>query len=140
MARRFSSGASAVPWRAKFLSVSVFRRVTKKLLCPRCGDVLADADYRPVAGSLALSAPGGYQLTPQMGAIHIQRAEQELASASSTADASEARTRLEFIRRNAGELLYDLPCHQGHYTLATAPQITRALRRAKGDWVSLGEQ
>ena len=114
--------------------------MTKKLLCPRCGDVLADADYRPVAGSLALSAPGGYQLTPQMGAIHTRRAEQELASASSPSGADEARTRLEFIRRHAGELLYDLPCHRGHYTLATAPQITRALRHAKGDWVSLSEQ
>ena len=84
-----------------------------------------------MAGSLALSAPGGYQLTPQMGAIHTRRAEQELASASSPAGADEARTRLEFIRRHAGELLYDLPCHRGHYTLATAPQITRALRHAK---------
>ena len=114
--------------------------MTKKILCPKCGDVLADADYRPVAGSLALSGPGGYQLTPQMGAIHTRRAEQELASASSPGGADEARTRLEFIRQNAGELLYDLPCHQGHYTLATAPQITRALRRAKGGWVSLSGQ
>ena len=114
--------------------------MTTKLLCPQCGDVLADADYRPMARSLALSGPGGYQLTPQMGAIHTGHAEQELASASSPAGADEARARLEFIRRHAGELLYDLPCHQGHYTLATAPQITRALRRAKGDWVSLGEQ
>jgi len=114
--------------------------VTTKLLCPRCGDVLADADYRPMAGSLALSAPGGCQLAPQMGAIHIGRAEQELASASSPAGADEARTRLEFVRRHVGELVYDLPCHRGHYTLATAPQITRALRRAKGHWVSLGEQ
>jgi hypothetical protein len=112
----------------------------KKLLCPHCGDVLADVDYRPVAGSLALSAPGGYQLTPEMGAIHIGRAEQELASADSTAGADEARARLEFVRRNVGELMYDLPCHQGHSTLATAPQITRALRRANGDWVSLSEQ
>ena len=120
--------------------MSVFKRVTKKLLCPRCGDVLADADYRPVAGSLALSAPGGYQLTPQMGAVHTRRAEQELASANSAAGADEARARLEFIRRHAGEVMYDLPCHRGHYTLATAPQITRAMRRAKGDWVSLTEQ
>ena len=119
--------------------MSVFKRVTKKLLCPRCGDVLADADYRPVAGSLALSAPGGNQLSPEMGATHVRRAEQELASADSSAGADEARTRLEFIRRHAGELMYDLPCHQGHYTLATAPQITRALRRAKGVVVSLSE-
>ena len=114
--------------------------MTTKLLCAQCGDVLADADYRPVDGSLALCGPEGYQLTPQMGAIHTRRAEQELASASSPAGADEARARLEFIRRHAGELLYDLPCHQGHYTLATAPQITRALRRAHGDGVSLGEQ
>jgi len=113
--------------------------MTKKLLCPRCGDVLADADYRPVAGSLALSAPGGHQLTPEMGATHIRRAEQELASADSSAGADEARVRLEFIRRHVGELMYDLPCHRGHYTLATAPQITEALRRAQGDWVSLSE-
>jgi hypothetical protein len=120
--------------------VSVFSRVTKKILCPRCGDVLADADYRPMTGSLALSAPGGDQLSPQMGAIHVQLAQQQLATASSTAGADEARARLEFIRRHAGELIYDLPCHQGHGTLATAPQIARALRRAKGDWVNLTEQ
>lgn len=117
--------------------MTAFRRVTKKLLCPRCGDVLADADYRPLAGSLTLTAPDGYQLTPQMGAIHVRRAEQELASASSSAGADEARTRLEFIKRHLGELMFDLPCHRGHYTLATAPQITRALRQAKGDWASL---
>ena len=101
--------------------------------------MLADADYRPVAGSLTLSAPDGCQLTPQMGAIHIRHAEQELASASSSAGADEARTRLDFVRRNLGELMYDLPCHGGHSTLATAPQITRALRHAKGEWVSLND-
>ena len=114
--------------------------MTKKILCPKCGDVLADADYRPLVGSLALCGPDGYQLAPQMGAVHTRRAEQELASASSAPAADEARARLEFIRRHAGEVIYDLPCHRGHYTLATAPQITRALRRAKGDWVSLSEQ
>ena len=102
--------------------------------------MLADADYSPTTGSLTLSAPGGDQFTPQMGAIQIRLAEQRLATASSTAGANEARARLEFIRRHAGELLYDLPCHQGHDTLATAPQIARALRRAKGDWVNLTEQ
>jgi hypothetical protein len=117
--------------------VSVSFRVTKKLICPRCGDVLADADYRPLAWSLTLIAPGGDQLTPQMGAIHLRRAEEQLATAASAADADEARTRLEFIKRNSGELIYDLPCPRGHYTLATAPQMTRALRRTQGGWVSL---
>ncbi len=120
--------------------MSVSLRVTKKLLCPRCGDVLADADYRPLARSLTLTAPAGQQLTPEIGAIHLRRAEQELTSASDTSGADAARTRLAFVQRHVGELMYDLPCHCGHYTLATAPQITKALRRAKGDWASLGER
>ena len=119
--------------------MSVFWKVTKKLLCAQCGDVLADADYRPMVGSLALSGPEGLQLTPEMGAVHLRRAEQELATADSTAGADEARTRLDFIRHHIGEVMYDLPCHRGHYTLATAPQITRALRQAKGDWVNLND-
>jgi hypothetical protein len=119
--------------------VNVSLRVTKKLLCSRCGDVLADADYRPLAGSLTLIAPAGHQLTPEIGGIHLRRAEQELASASDTAGADEARARLAFVKRHLGELMYDLPCHRGHYTLATAPQITKALRQAKGDWARLGE-
>ena len=118
-----------------FYRVRAFLRMTKKLICPQCGDVLADADYRPLAGSLTLTSPGGGQLTPQMGAVHLSRAEQQLATAASAADADEARTRLEFIKRHMGELMYDLPCHRGHYTLATAPQMTRSLRRGKGDWV-----
>ena len=110
--------------------------MTKKLICPQCGDILADADYRPLAGSLTIIAPGGDQLTPQMGAVHLRRAEEQLATAVCAADADEARTRLEFVKRHMGELMYDLPCHRGHYTLATAPQMTRALRRTQGDWVS----
>ena len=120
--------------------MSVSLRVTKKLLCPRCGDVLADADYRPLAGSLTLIAPAGHQLAPEIGAIHLRRAEQELTSASDTTGADEARTRLAFVKCHLGELMYDLPCHRGHHTLATAPQITKALRRAKGDWASLSER
>jgi len=92
-----------------------------------------------MVGSLALSAPEGHQLTPQMGAIHLRRAEQQLATADSTAGADEARTRLDFIRHHIGEVIYDLPCPRGHHTLATAPQITRALRQVKGDWVNLND-
>jgi hypothetical protein len=113
-----------------------FLRVTKKLICPQCGDVLADADYRPLVGSLALTAPGGDQLTPQMGAVHLRRAEEQLATADSAVAADEARTRLEFVQSHIGELIYDLPCHRGHYILATAPQMTRSLRRTRGGWVS----
>lgn len=48
--------------------------------------------------------------------------------------------RASLLRRCTGltcELMYDLPCHRGHHVLATAPQITRAVRRAKGNWADL---
>jgi hypothetical protein len=39
--------------------------------------------------------------------------------------------------RNAGDRLYDIKCPGGHYTLKTAPEITRAIRRTAADQVSL---
>ncbi len=63
-------------------------------------------------------------------------AEQRLKSASAE-DYPEAKRRLDFIVRNAGDRLYDIKCPGGHYTLKTAPEITRAIRRAAGDQVSL---
>lgn len=41
---------------------------------------------------------------------------------------------------NIGELMYGLPCPRGHYTMATAPQITRAIRHFKGRQVRLQGQ
>lgn len=108
-------------------------------MCARCGDVIAEATYRPLIGSLTITAPEGYQLFPQKGAILIRIAEQQLAAASSTAQEEQAQKRLKFIQRYLGEVIYDLPCHRGHHTLATAPQIAHALRQAKGNWVSLSE-
>lgn len=93
-----------------------------------------------MAGWLTITSPGGYPLTPQQGVIHIRRAEQELAAATSPAAEEEARAHLRFIKENLGELMYNLPCHRGHYTIVTAPRITRAMRRTKGNWVSLSEQ
>jgi hypothetical protein len=39
--------------------------------------------------------------------------------------------------RNTGDRLYDIKCPAGHYALKTAPEITKAIRRAAGDQVSL---
>jgi hypothetical protein len=107
-------------------------------MCASCGDVIAEATYRPLIGSLTITAPEGYQLFPQKGAILIRIAEQQLA-ASAAAQEEQAQKQLTFIKRHLGEVMYDLPCHRGHHTLATAPQIAHALRRAKGNWVSLSE-
>lgn len=73
---------------------------------------------------------------PVTGHLLLTIAEQRLESASAE-DHPEAKWRLDFIVRNAGDRLYDIKCPGGHYTLKTAPEITRAIRRAAGDQVSL---
>ncbi len=111
--------------------------MTKQLICPRCGDVLGEAVYRPLAGWLTITDPAGHQLAPQEGAVQARRAEAALAAASSAAEEEQAQADLRFIKQQIGELMYDLPCHRGHHVLVTAPQITRVLRQAKGNWADL---
>jgi hypothetical protein len=109
--------------------------VSKQLTCPRCGDVVADAVYQRWAGRLTITSIDGHQITPGGWAIQLRLAQQDMASAS-VEDSEEAEARLDFVRRNIGELIYDLRCRQGHSTLRTGPQIIRALRRTPGRWVS----
>jgi hypothetical protein len=116
----------------------VRRWVSKQLICPRCGDVVADVEYRPWGGSLTITSTEGHQITPSGWAIQLRLAEQDVASAAAE-DLQEARARLEFLGRHIGELIYDIRCRRGHSTLRTGPQITRAVRRAKGHWVSLSD-
>jgi len=33
-------------------------------------------------------------------------------------------------------VIYDLPCPRGHHTLISEPHIARAMRKAKGSWVT----
>jgi hypothetical protein len=103
--------------------------VSKQLICPGCGQVMAAAVFR-VFGGLRITMPDRVLLPPVTGHLLLTIAEQRLKSAS-------AEQRLDFIVRNAGDRLYDIKCPAGHYTLKTSPEITRAIRRAAGDQVSL---
>jgi hypothetical protein len=114
----------------------VLRRVSKQLTCPRCDDVVADVVYRPWAGSLTITSTEGYRIMPGGWAIQRRLAEQEVAAAAAE-DRQEARARLDFVGRHFGELIYDIRCRRGHSTLQTGPQISRALRHAKGRRVNL---
>jgi hypothetical protein len=114
---------------------------SKQLTCPRCEQVMAVAVFRvfgglPIFGVLRITTPDGFPLAPVTGHLLLTVAEQRLASASAE-DYPEAKRRLDFIVRNAGDRFYDIKCPGGHYTLKTAPEITRAIRRAAGDQVSL---
>jgi hypothetical protein len=108
---------------------------SKRLICPRCGQVMAVAVFR-VFGGLRITTPDGLLLPPVTGDLLLTIAGQRLKSASAE-DYPEAKRRLDFIVRNAGDRLYDIKCPAGHYTLKTAPEITKAIRRAAGDQVSL---
>jgi hypothetical protein len=116
-----------------------FERVSKQLICAHCDAVVAAAAYRPLLSwRLDITSPEGYQVTPLAGSVQLRIAQQELASAS-PAEQPQARWRAGFIGRHLSEVIYDLPCPRGHRTLVTEPQIARAVRKAKGSWVTLKE-
>lgn len=114
------------------------RRLHKQLTCPACGVVLADAELSSWAGRLELTSTEGHVLQPTGVGLQIRATEQQLAEAGSLAESEQARARLEFLRRNVGELVYDLRCRSDHSTLRTMPQLVQAIRRTPGQWVSLG--
>jgi hypothetical protein len=116
-----------------------FERLSKPLVCAHCDAVIGTAAYRPlVSWHLDIASPEGYRIAPVAGSVQLRVAEQELAKAA-PAERDEAQWRVSFIARQFMEVIYDLPCPRGHYTLMTAPQIARALRKAKGNWVYLKE-
>jgi hypothetical protein len=108
----------------------------KQLICPQCGQVMATAAWR-VFGGLRITTPEGLPLSPVSDDLLLRTAEQRVGSASAE-DYPEAKRRLDAVVRNAGDRFYDIRCPQGHYTLQAAPEITRAIRKAPGDQVSLG--
>ena len=111
-------------------------RVSKQLICPVCGQAMATAAWRMLRG-LEITTPDGFVMSPVSDDLLLRIAQQRLASASA-ADHAEAQRRLDAIVRNAGDRFYDIKCPQGHYTLKTAPEITKAIRTAAGDQVTLG--
>jgi hypothetical protein len=99
--------------------------------------VIGRATVRRLTGWLNVELAGGGVSAPSEGAVQLRIAEQRLHSAT-PGEQAEAQRRIEFIRREMGEQIYDLRCPRGHWTLITAPQIIRAMRRAGGDWARLG--
>jgi N-formylglutamate amidohydrolase len=97
--------------------------------------VVADADYRPFPSALRLRDVDGALLQPTGGAVLVRLAQRQLEDPHDPGHA-QAEERLEYLRRNFGELMYDLRCRRGHVTLATMPGIIRAMRRTSGRWVS----
>jgi hypothetical protein len=91
---------------------------------------------------LAITTADGFLMSPLGNDLLLRIAQQRLA-ATSAEDAegaeghAEAQRRLDNLLRHPGDRFYDIKCPQGHYTLVTAPEITKAIRSATGDQVTL---
>jgi hypothetical protein len=105
----------------------LLRAVTKQLVCPACGVVVADVRHRTWPVVFVLVSPDGAQLQPATGLVLLRQVQAQAGG----------EDRADFVRRHLGELLYDLRCRNGHSTLRTLPQLVRAVRRARGRWVDL---
>jgi hypothetical protein len=110
-------------------------RTGKQLICPVCEKVMATASWRFFTG-LRIISPDGFRLTPVSNDLLLRSAETRLASASAQ-DQPEARRRRSYILSHAGDRIYDIECPAGHLTLRSAPEISQAIRRTPGGWVTL---
>lgn len=116
-----------------------FRRITRQLICAHCDALIGEASYRPLLSwRLHITAPDGTELTPLAGSIQLRLAEQQLRDAPAE-QVAHAQWRVDFINRHLAEVLYDLPCPDGHHTLMSAPQIARAMHAAHRGPVKLAE-
>jgi hypothetical protein len=109
--------------------------VTKQLMCPSCGLVVATAVLRRWPGSLVLTAVDGTALLPEGVGLQLERARARLAANPRDPAAVD---RLAFLKDHLEELVFDLTCPAGHSILRTMPQIAQAVRRAPGPLVDLG--
>jgi len=108
--------------------------VTKQLVCPSCGVVVASATYRRFPGRLVLTSNDGTPLPPQSMGLQLQRARAQVAANPRDPAAAD---RLAFLERHLEELVFDIPCPGGHSLLRTMPQLARAVRHSPGEWVDL---
>ncbi len=107
----------------------------KQLICPRCEKVMASASWRFFTG-LRITALDGSRLTPVSNDLLLRSAETRLAEASAE-DQPEARRRRAYVLSHGGDRIYDITCPDGHDTLRSAPEISQAMRRTSGAWVTL---
>lgn len=103
----------------------------KQLICPRCEKVMASASWRFFTG-LRITALDGSRLTPVSNDLLLRSIETRLAE-----DQPEARRRRAYVLSHGGDRIYDIRCPDGHDTLRSAPEISQAMRRTSGAWVTL---
>jgi len=106
-------------------------------MCPVCGVLIGEAAHQRWPGDLTITSVSGHLVQPTRVSLLMQLAEQEAVAATTASQRDRALSRLEFLRTNAGELVYDLSCPARHRMLVTMPRLVRAMRRTPARWVTL---
>jgi len=107
---------------------------TKHLVCPSCGVVVATGTYRRFPGRVVVTLLDGAPLPPESVGLQLARAK---AHAAADPRDPAAADRLAFLKRHLEEMVFDIPCPNGHSLLRTMPQLARAIRTSPGEWVDL---
>jgi hypothetical protein len=118
-----------------------------ELVCGACEGVFARVHVRPVAlGMDVHSIITGAVLMPRPGYSINEEARQRLAKAERAADNGDADVRREldaawgvaqYLRRQGGDIVYDLSCWCRRRYVRTSPDLYRAIRITKGRWLTL---
>ncbi|MDQ2726682.1 MAG: hypothetical protein M3Y91_02185 [Actinomycetota bacterium] len=120
-----------------------------ELICSCCHGLIARAQMRPLGG-IRVYDPDGGRIAPLGGVTAMAIAQTRLAhaeAASAGATGSDrdadgevgvAQSHVEYLRREAGELVFDLICPncRSHY-LRSSPDLARSVQHEQGGRVSL---
>lgn len=105
--------------------------VRKQLLCPACGDVMAEAIHRRFPAMLTVLATAGYEVMPRRSAA----VERDLAEGALAGVPDERELRDMLLRYHA-DLIYELMCARGHVTYRAAPAVVDAVRTTPGSSIN----
>jgi hypothetical protein len=128
---------------------SVLRSYERELVCSRCRNVIAWIRLGPVA-LIKIRHVSGYAVTPLGGAVAMRILKTRLASAQRALDAAPNgdpdlqlavivnRERIDYLRRDAGELVYELDCACGASWLRSLPHLAHEVRAGATGRIPLG--
>jgi hypothetical protein len=117
---------------------AVFTGRDVQLVCGACGAVFADVHLAPLAtGITVTSLVTGAPVAPRRsGNVHAE-VRGRLARAESPALQADLRTVDAYLRREGGEVIYEIGCRCGRRHLRSAPHLRTEIKNVNGRWVTL---
>ena len=124
----------------------VFGRYDRELTCARCRGVIAFVRTRPFS-LLKVQHVDGYDISPhgttvavrieQARLARLQREREAVPELVGDSEVEEVHRRLAYLKREAGEVVYEFVCPCGATHLRSLPDLSRAIRRAEASRVEL---